>query len=69
MTRHPLERPSRFGVELGILESSSNDLHPFGPSQAVRLLLEDSFRVARWRELGEAAFPYDTDSGKFMPFG
>jgi rhamnogalacturonan endolyase len=27
---------------------------------AVRLPLEDSFRVAKWRELGEAAFPYDT---------
>ena len=28
---------------------------------AVRLPLEDSFRVAKWRELGEAAFPYDTN--------
>ena len=28
---------------------------------AVRLPLEDTFRVAKWRELGEAAFPYDTD--------
>src|SRR3954468_9699527 len=27
---------------------------------AVRLPLEGSFRVAKWRELGEAAFPYDT---------
>jgi hypothetical protein len=27
---------------------------------AVRLPLEDSFRVAKWRELGQAAFPYDT---------
>ena len=27
---------------------------------AVRLPLEDTFRVAKWRELGEAAFPYDT---------
>src|SRR3954453_19897766 len=36
MTRHPLESPSRFGVAPGILESSSYDVHPFGPSQAVR---------------------------------
>ena len=28
---------------------------------ALRLPLEDTFRVANWRELGEAAFPYDTD--------
>jgi rhamnogalacturonan endolyase len=27
---------------------------------ALRLPLEDSFRVAKWRELGEAVFPYDT---------
>src|SRR3954471_23608626 len=29
---------------------------------AVRLPLEDSFRVAKWRELGEGAFSYDSNT-------